>query len=114
MALGSRVATWLEYETEADTAVVWPFLTRVKVVAVSVAWSIASEKVALGETVTATPVAAAAGAVELTVGRVVSEPALDARLRPVAVVVAVVSAVREHQAQLAAAGDRDVDGLGGR
>ena len=77
--------------------------------------SIASEKVALGETSSATPLAPTTGAVALIVGGVVSPPApraLDARERPVAVVGGdAVAAVGDDEAQLAGAGDRDVDEL---
>ena len=60
-----------------------------KVLVVSVAGFIASEKVAVGETETATPVAPGAGVRAVIVGGVVSPPAaaaLDPRVRPVGVV----------------------------
>ena len=73
-ALGSSVAVGFARDTVAASGVVWPCWTKVKVLVVSVAGSIASEKVALGETSSATPVSPTTGVVALIVGGVVSLP----------------------------------------
>ena len=81
---------------------------------VSVAGSIASEKVALGETSSATPVAPTTGAVALIVGGVVSLPAPPHSMRASAQSAWSESCRRpvgDDEPQLAGTGDRDVDEL---
>ena len=87
-----------------------------KVLVVRVAAFIASEKVAVGETLTATPVAPGAGVRAVIVGGVVSPPPPLPHsilcFGPVGVVVVVLfAAVGDHEPELGSAGDRDVDGL---